>query len=91
MAFHADSRRQNRQDSLCFPSLENICSGTAPLGRSTPSCLNTERAFPDAQPAPAGRTCIWGCSSGWLERTPDKREVGGSIPPSPTLACQAGL
>ena len=23
-------------------------------------------------------------SSGWLERTPDKREVGGSIPPRPT-------
>ncbi len=23
-------------------------------------------------------------SSGWLERTPDKREVGGSSPPRPT-------
>jgi hypothetical protein len=24
------------------------------------------------------------CSSVWLERTPDKREVGGSTPPRPT-------
>ena len=37
-----------------------------------------------------GTCLIRGCSSGWLERTPDKREVGGSIPPSPTH-CQAGL
>ena len=24
------------------------------------------------------------CSSAWLERTPDKGEVGGSSPPRPT-------
>ena len=27
---------------------------------------------------------IRGCSSAWLERAPDKRKVGGSIPPNPT-------
>jgi hypothetical protein len=27
---------------------------------------------------------VWACSSAWLERTPDKREVGGSSPPRPT-------
>ena len=27
---------------------------------------------------------VWVCSSAWLERTPDKREVGGSSPPRPT-------
>ena len=26
----------------------------------------------------------WVCSSAWLERTPDKGEVGGSNPPRPT-------
>ena len=26
----------------------------------------------------------WAYSSVWLERTPDKREVGGSNPPRPT-------
>jgi hypothetical protein len=26
-------------------------------------------------------------SSVWLERTPDKREVGGSNPPRPTIEC----
>ena len=26
----------------------------------------------------------WVCSSAWLERTPDKGEVGGSSPPRPT-------
>ena len=26
-------------------------------------------------------------SSVWLERTPDKREVGGSNPPRPTIKC----
>ena len=25
------------------------------------------------------------CSSAWLERTPDKGEVGGSSPPRPTI------
>ena len=25
------------------------------------------------------------CSSAWLERPPDKREVGGSSPPRPTI------
>ena len=88
MAFHAASGWRNRQDSLCFPSRR--CSGH--LFRYSPTRaeyaslqLGTERALKmDAQPASAGRTCIWGCSSGWLERTPDKREVGGSIPSSPT-------
>ena len=28
--------------------------------------------------------CSWACSSGWLERTPDKREVAGSTPAKPT-------
>ena len=28
-------------------------------------------------------------SSVWLERTPDKREVGGSNPPRPTIAREA--
>ena len=43
--------------------------------------------------APAGRCLLvcWGCSSGWLERTPDKREVGGSIPPSPTFCLSGGV
>ena len=27
----------------------------------------------------------WVCSSAWLERTPDKGEVGGSSPPRPTI------
>src|SRR6056297_1425367 len=27
---------------------------------------------------------MWAYSSAWLERTPDKREVGGSSPPRPT-------
>ena len=26
------------------------------------------------------------CSSAWLERTPDKGEVGGSSPPRPTIS-----
>ena len=30
-------------------------------------------------------TTIWAHSSGWLERTPDKREVGGSSPLVPTM------
>ena len=28
----------------------------------------------------------WAYSSVWLERTPDKREVGGSSPPRPTIS-----
>ena len=28
----------------------------------------------------------WACSSVWLERTPDKREVDGSTPSRPTMA-----
>ncbi len=28
----------------------------------------------------------WAYSSAWLERTPDKREVGGSSPPMPTIS-----
>ena len=28
---------------------------------------------------------FWVCSSARLERTPDKREVGGSSPPRPTI------
>ena len=30
------------------------------------------------------RSRTWAYSSAWLERTPDKREVGGSSPPRPT-------
>ena len=30
------------------------------------------------------RHSTWAYSSVWLERTPDKREVGGSNPPRPT-------
>ena len=30
---------------------------------------------------------VGACSSVRLERTPDKREVGGSIPPRPTTLC----
>ena len=30
-------------------------------------------------------------SSVWLERTPDKREVGGSSPPRPTSYRELGL
>ena len=30
-----------------------------------------------------GRQLKWAYSSSWLERTPDKREVGGSSPLSP--------
>ena len=30
------------------------------------------------------RSRSWAYSSAWLERTPDKREVGGSSPPRPT-------
>ena len=42
---------------------------------------------------PVGSTSgRWGTqgaySSVWLERTPDKREVGGSNPPRPTTICQ---
>ena len=40
---------------------------------------------------PGAAACLWQCrrpqraySSVWLERTPDKREVGGSNPPRPT-------
>ena len=41
---------------------------------------------------PVGSTSgRWGTqgaySSVWLERTPDKREVGGSNPPRPTTKC----
>ena len=41
---------------------------------------------------PVGSTSgRWGTqgaySSVWLERTPDKREVGGSNPPRPTIKC----
>ena len=32
------------------------------------------------------RSRSWAYSSAWLERTPDKREVGGSSPPRPTMA-----
>jgi hypothetical protein len=32
---------------------------------------------------PTGRE-RWACSSDWLERTPDKREVDGSTPSRPT-------
>ena len=28
---------------------------------------------------------VWACSSAWLERTPDKREVGSSSLPRPTI------
>ena len=28
----------------------------------------------------------WACSSAWLERTPDKREVGSSSLPRPTIS-----
>ena len=33
----------------------------------------------------AGVSRIWACSSAWLERTPDKREVGSSSLPRPTI------
>ena len=29
-------------------------------------------------------TSVWAYSSAWLERFPDKEEVGGSSPPRPT-------
>ena len=29
---------------------------------------------------------VWACSSVWLERTPDKREVDGSTPSRPTIS-----
>ena len=32
----------------------------------------------------------WAYSSVWLERTPDKREVGGSNPPRPTIFTSRG-
>ena len=31
------------------------------------------------------------CSSAWLERTPDKGEVGGSSPPRPTIHLNRSL
>ena len=31
------------------------------------------------------RNLPWACSSAWLERTPDKREVDGSTPSRPTM------
>ncbi len=31
------------------------------------------------------KTRVWACSSAWLERTPDKREVDGSTPSRPTI------
>ena len=31
------------------------------------------------------RDCARACSSAWLERTPDKREVDGSNPSRPTI------
>jgi hypothetical protein len=34
---------------------------------------------------PVGSTIYRAYSSVWLERTPDKREVGGSNPPRPTI------
>ena len=30
-------------------------------------------------------TSVWAYSSAWLERFPDKEEVGGSSPPRPTI------
>jgi hypothetical protein len=36
-----------------------------------------------------GRFRIWACSSAWLERTPDKREVDGSTPSRPTIKVSA--
>ena len=33
-----------------------------------------------------GRQRLWACSSAWLERTPDKREVGSSSLPRPTIS-----
>ena len=44
-------------------------SGSIPLGSTIYSCEVLVRAG----------------SSAWLERTPDKREVGGSSPPRPTI------
>ncbi len=34
---------------------------------------------------PQGDTTLMGLQLSWLERTPDKREVGGSSPPRPTI------
>ena len=36
------------------------------------------------------RSRTWAYSSAWLERTPDKREVGGSSPPRPTTFMEIG-
>ena len=35
--------------------------------------------------------CLYGLVAQWLERTPDKREVGGSSPPKPTTSLFEGL
>ena len=35
-------------------------------------------------------TSVWAYSSAWLERFPDKEEVGGSSPPRPTIE-ESGL
>ena len=53
--------------------------------------------FPREQRGPGGHgerseqavtpDSIGAYSSVWLERTPDKREVGGSNPPRPTIKC----
>ena len=37
------------------------------------------------------RSRSWAYSSAWLERTPDKREVGGSSPPRPTTVMDGGV
>ena len=37
------------------------------------------------------RYSVWGRKLRWLERTPDKREVGGSSPPRPTILLSRNL
>ena len=57
------------------------CSGAT----SRPRALPTAQAAPAASGRGAFPARIGACSSAWLERTPDKREVGSSSLPRPTI------
>jgi hypothetical protein len=46
--------------------------------------LSSRVAFCERTAFARPRTRVWACSSVWLERTPDKREVGSSSLPRPT-------
>ena len=50
------------------------------LNRILDPAINQQPTFAIRDPKSSGA-----CSSAWLERTPDKREVDGSTPSRPTM------